>query len=209
MKTKSSSVLESPSRTNKRSDDGLTPLRIKTRVKFPIGSNLVIIISILLIISLGAVIFMVSGLSTQDTQRTAEDNNFTVNQRAGSQAESEFKAIHAAALLFIESVERLSPETFRDPQTELFCFDQNPNIAALNITRTDVNNSPRTIFIPSTQFVQTYNVNIDDIENYFASSLQYSAHVPTDDSAGNIMQLVNASPAFKLFMTNALFSREG
>jgi adenylate cyclase len=150
---------------------------------------------------------MVSGLSTQDTQRTAEDNNFTVNQRAGSQAESEFKAVHAAALLFIESAKRLSPETFRDSRTELFFFDQNPNIAAIGITRHDVNNATHTIFIPNMQFIQPNNLNVNDIEVYFASSLQ--ALIAADFAAESNMQLLNASPTFNLFMTNAIFSRDG
>jgi adenylate cyclase len=216
MKTKSPSDFESPQRSHKKSlvresvQKGLSSLRIKTRVKYPIGYKLVVIISILLIASLGAVIFMVSGLSTQDAQRTAEDNNFTVNRRAGSQAESEFKAVHAAALLFIEIAERISANSLRDPETELFFFNQNPNIAAIGITRYDANNSARSVFIPNTQFIQSNNLNENDIEDYFAFSLQETAAEFTENFVSESdMQLVNASPAFNLFMTNVMFLREG
>ncbi len=179
---------------------------IKTRVRFPIGAKLVFIISILLIASLGTVIFLVSGLSTQDAQRTAEDNNFTVNRRAGSQAESAFKSIHAATLLFIEMAERLSPDSLRDSGTEGFFFDQNRNIAAIGITRHGENQGARTIFIPNTQFIRSNNLSPSDIEAYFAYSLQ---ELGSDSAAENQLRLLNASPVFQLFLTNAVFSRAG
>jgi adenylate cyclase len=74
----------------------------KIRVRFPIGAKLVLIISILVLVSLGTVTVLVSVISTQDVRRTAEDNNFTVNRRAGSQAESSFKAVQAAVSLYLE-----------------------------------------------------------------------------------------------------------
>jgi hypothetical protein len=105
----------------------------KVRVLFPIGAKLVIIISILVILSLGAVTFLVSYLSTQDVQRTAEDNNFTVNRRAGSQAEGSFKAVQTAVLLYLEMLEQSSSVTERDPQLEWFFFSRNQNLAAIQL----------------------------------------------------------------------------
>ncbi|MDR2841793.1 MAG: hypothetical protein LBV52_01170 [Spirochaetaceae bacterium] len=51
------------------------------RAKYPIGLKLIAIITPLLVLSLSAIIVMVSALVSNDMRITAEDNNFNINQR--------------------------------------------------------------------------------------------------------------------------------
>ena len=172
----------------------------QTHVRFPIGAKLVIIISILLLAALGAVILLVSVLSTQEVQRTAEDNNFTVNHRAASQAEGSFNSIQAAVLLYLEMIDLVSPGFNRNPEMERYFFSHNRNIAAIEVTRHFLENEDETYIIPNTQFLNSNDLNIVDTELYLASGFPV---------IGGEMKLFNASPAFNLSLINAVFIRPG
>ena len=47
------------------------------KIKFPIGFKLINIITVLVLISLGAVTYIVSYFVGDETKRTAEENNYT------------------------------------------------------------------------------------------------------------------------------------
>jgi len=168
--------------------------KLRTRVMFPIGAKLVIIITILFILSLGAVITMVSVLSTQEVQKTAEDNNFTVNHRAASQAEGSLKSVQAAVLLYLEMTDMISAEFSRNPEMERYFFNNNRNIAAIGVT------GRFNGFIPNLQFFNSTSVNIGDAEAYMASDF------PADED--NLL-LFNASPFFNRSLIAVVFVRHG
>jgi adenylate cyclase len=167
----------------------------KVRVLVPIGLKLVSIISILVVLSLGAVIVTVSVISTQDVQRTAEDNNFTVNRRAGSQAESSFKSVQAAVLFYLEMLDHISAASYRDQAIERQFFNHNVNIAAIW-----VKGPGSGAFIPNEQFFLSNSVSAGAVEAYFASGVS---------AVSGRTRLVNASPQFGLSLISAAFVREG
>jgi len=167
---------------------------IKPRVLFPIGAKLVIIITILLLASLGAVIFMVSILSSQDAQRTAEANNFTINIRAGSQAESSFHGVREAVLFYLEMLERI-PALERDPDMEKFFFNHNQNIATIGVM-----NRENPSFIHNVLFLDSIGIDAAVAETYLVS---YHPVAP------DIMRLFNASPIFQTSMLTAVFTYHG
>ena len=172
----------------------------KTRVKFPIGAKLVIIISILLLLSLGAVIALVSFLSTEDVRRTAEYNNLTINRQSGSQTDSSFQSIRAAVLLYLSMTDRLSIVGWDDhSDMERDFFNYNRSIAAIEIISRD----GALIFIPSELFMQTNNINAGLVRNYFDSVLH------TSSSVSGRIRFFNASPFFRLSLISAVFTRNG
>ncbi|MCL2373681.1 MAG: HAMP domain-containing protein [Treponema sp.] len=172
----------------------MTKKQIKSRFFFPIGAKLVIIISILLLASLGAVISMVSALSTQEAQRTAEENNFIINIRAGSQAQSSFAAVREAVLFYMEMLERL-PALGQDPGIESFFFNNNQNIAAIGVMGRE---DP--FFIHNDQFLALNNIPAASVEAYFASP-----HTATRGS----MRFYNAAPVFQTSLLTTVFIRPG
>ena len=169
----------------------------KTRVLFPIGAKLVIIITILLLVSLGAVILVVSILSTQEVQRTAEEANFAVNIRAGSQAESSFNSVQDAVLLFLEMKGRL-PVPARDNETEMFFFSHNRNIAAIGVTGRSAGNQAAG-FIYNEQFLNSNDISAGALEAYLVSELP---------AVPDTLRLYNASPRFGIPMLAAVFIRK-
>ena len=165
----------------------------KTRVKFPISVKLVIIISILVLVSLGTVTFMVSVLSSQDVQIKAEDNNYTINRRAGSQAESFFKSIGDTTYLYLEMTDQFSPvpDTGRDARIRQHFFGRNRHIAAIGAGD---------YFIPNDQFFVSGNISPDAVKKYFSSELP---------AVADRIRLFNASPEFRQPLICAVYIHRG
>ena len=169
----------------------------KTRVSFPIGAKLVIIITILFLASLGAVILMVSALSSQEAQKTAETNNFSVNQRTASQTEESIRSVQNAVLFFLEMMDRFLVAADRSPEMENYFFNQNRNIAAIRVGE---NAGRPAVFIPNVQLLQLNGINLNEAEAYLASGF-------TADE--DRITLYNASPAFNISLITAVFPRLG
>jgi adenylate cyclase len=169
----------------------------KTRVKFPIVAKLVVIISILLLVSLGVVISLVSFLSTEDVRVTAEVNNYTINRRAGSQVLSSFQSIQAAVLLYQKMIDRL--ETDRDLEMEQSFFGYNTSIAAIEIETSF--GDP--IFIPNETFISSNEITTEAIIDYFDEELTI------DNINPDLKTFYNAAPFFKISMICMAFSRTG
>jgi adenylate cyclase len=169
----------------------------KARVRFPIGAKLVLIISVLVLVSLGAVTVLVSIISTQDVRRTAEDNNFTVNRRAGSQVENSFKAVQAAVSLYLEMLSRDRGIRNRDPELDSYFFNRNKNIAAIAVFAGDAGWT----LIPNEQFFLSNDIDAEKAANYVTSNIVLP--VPADGK----IRFFNASPDFGLSLIAMVFTR--
>jgi adenylate cyclase len=89
------------------------------------------IISILLLLSLGAITLLVSVMVTADVRITAEDNNFNVNLRSAAEAETALTAIRDETLLLLDTLDALEP--YPEPArtaADLF-LERNPDMAAI------------------------------------------------------------------------------
>jgi adenylate cyclase len=98
---------------------------------FSIGTKLVLIISLLVLMSLGSITALVSFLVSQDLRVTAEANNFEVNRRSALEAENIFLNIRANSLVLIQLIHTAG--TIPETAARIF-FEQNDHIAALAYT---------------------------------------------------------------------------
>ena len=90
-----------------------------------IGAKLIIIISLLVIVSMGTITALVSYFVTQDTRINAEENNLTINNRATADCEYRLNTVlNSAALLY-----DLNP-TNKDSEAEAF-FTRNKDIVSV------------------------------------------------------------------------------
>jgi adenylate cyclase len=107
-----------------------------TRVRYPIGIKLVVIISVISLLSLGAITALVSYMITQDIRVTAEDNNFTVNRRSAAEAEAILAGLRAGANVLLNTLDAASRlpggrrEVFAEEAASYF-FNENRQIAAV------------------------------------------------------------------------------
>jgi len=182
---------------------------LKTHVMFPISAKLVILISFLLLASLGAVILMVSVLGTQEVKKTAEDNNFTVNHRAASQAEAAFNAVQTAVFFYLEMTDWVNPALDsgsernrfeRDPAIVRYFYSRNRNIAAIGVTRSGDDSERPMDFIPNTDFLESNGIGAADAQAYLAAEFR---------AVEGEMRLYNASPVFQLPLSTLVFVHQG
>ena len=73
----------------------------RTRILFPLGGKLVLIISLFLLGSLSTITILVSVFVSADIRGTAEKNNFTVNQRSAIEVETSIKMLRADTLTLL------------------------------------------------------------------------------------------------------------
>jgi adenylate cyclase len=106
-------------------------------IRFPIGVKLVVIITVLLLVSLGAITALVSVLVSRDVRLTAEDNNFTVNRRSAAEAEIILTMIRSNALALLDTLAAGAEESGR---VEAFFFERNQDIAAIAAPSRDLIN---------------------------------------------------------------------
>jgi adenylate cyclase len=98
---------------------------------FTIGTKLVLIISLLVLMSLGSIIALVSYLVSQDLRVTAEASNFEINRRSALEAENTFSNLRANTIVFIQLINM--GETKPDAAAAVF-FEQDRHVAALVYT---------------------------------------------------------------------------
>jgi adenylate cyclase len=103
-------------------------MRANNPVRRPIGAKLVLIISVLLLVSLGAITLLVSVMVSSDVRITAEDNNFTINLRSASEAETALAALQSETLLLLDTLDVMGGPA--QTAAALF-FRRNPDVAAI------------------------------------------------------------------------------
>ena len=109
---------------------------VKTyKITFPISIKLLVIIIPLLLISLGAITFLVSVLVSEDVRITAEENNFIVNRRSASEAERYLNMVRFNSQLLLDILD--SSESGKDISlmAEDLFFKNNEEIAFIGAYR--------------------------------------------------------------------------
>ena len=113
-------------------------------IRFSIGAKLIIIITILVLVSLGSITALVSWLVRQDLQITAEVTNLEVNRHSSNEAEYTFANLRANSQLIIQTINAAGVDTELSHTAVGFFFEQNPQIAMLTYT---IDDGPRQFLI--------------------------------------------------------------
>jgi adenylate cyclase len=101
------------------------------KVRRPIGAKLVGIISVLLLVSLGAITLLVSVMVSGDVRITAEDNNFNINLRSAAEAETFLETVRSNALLLLDTLDAVGPSLRLTQNVTALYFERNPAVAAV------------------------------------------------------------------------------
>jgi adenylate cyclase len=122
----------------KAGEQGEDAARQVLKVKIPIAVKLVGIVTILLVLSLGAITTLCSILVSADVRLTAEDNNFSINRRTADAIQSGLRGIRAAVTVFYYDLETIRlnilPDSTEAEQAAVdYFFTRNPHIAAIGI----------------------------------------------------------------------------
>ncbi|MCL2092826.1 MAG: HAMP domain-containing protein [Treponema sp.] len=163
-------------------------------LRFTIGAKLITIITIIVIISLGSIIALVSWLVTEDLRIAAEESNFEANRYSASEAENLLLSLRLNGTMLIQTLHGGELRTEAAQGTLNFFFSQNPGLAVLAFE------SARALPGPSAQdliineaFFYSQDLSLSLADSYLEenrSALQRAAQGET--------VLLNASPHFGL-----------
>jgi adenylate cyclase len=168
-------------------------------VRYPIGTKLIIIISIISLVSLGAITALASWLMTQDIRITAEDNNFTVNRRSAAEAEEILAGFRANVTVLLDTMEAVSAGAGGQERSELaasYFFAEHPNIAAVVSA-----GSGRTLLI-NERFFTANEIDLSAVNAFFAGEEEYLRRAINGESV-----IRNAAPAFSLPLLALMYPR--
>ena len=101
---------------------------------FSIGAKLVIIITIIVLMSLGSITVLVSWLVREDLRILAEENNLEMNRRSAAETEYIISKMRSDSLMLIRILTAVGTRSDLAQETMEFFFDQNPEVAALFFT---------------------------------------------------------------------------
>ncbi len=115
------------------------------KVKFSIGLKLVLIITTMVLISLGIVTYIVSYFVGQDTQVTAELSNHTLNRQAAAAVEAELTTIRTNSFLLLDMLSSAGNSSALTRQTTAFFFERNQETAAILLYNVETDQNDRTL----------------------------------------------------------------
>ncbi|MCL1818323.1 MAG: HAMP domain-containing protein [Spirochaetaceae bacterium] len=95
-------------------------------MRFPLGLKLILIVTVILLVSLGLITFLVSVMVSQDLRLTAEDANFSINKRMAATVETILSMTRSASRVVLAA-----EQNARSGYLVEFFFEQNQDIAAL------------------------------------------------------------------------------
>ncbi len=126
-------------------------------VKYSITLKLIVIISVLVVLSLGIVTGLVAFIVREDVQLTAEQGNHTINEHVSAAAEKELLSMRANAFLLMNTLSIMGSQSLlADQYSDLF-FERNQDIATVllvsPLTSAQISNDISIEFINNRFFV--------------------------------------------------------
>lgn len=101
------------------------------KILFPISVKLAILVTSIVVLSLGSITFLLSRQMRQDLRTSAEDGNFEANMRSALEAEDLFVKMRSDTMIITRMLASAGADTGIGKDTTAFFFDQNPRVAAI------------------------------------------------------------------------------
>jgi len=139
--------------------------RATDNIRFSIGAKLIIIISFIVVISLGSITALVSWLVQQDIHVQAEENNFELNRRSAMEAETALINTRSGSRILIQTITAMGRQTAVIEETTNFFFTENPQVAAVFF----INPGDNEQLLINRRFFSSREMNEDDAGSFFRS----------------------------------------
>lgn len=165
--------------SNKTDSEEVMPAKVKR----PIGVKLILIISLLVLFSMGVITVLVSYFISKDTRINAEDNNLTINSRTASDCQSRLNSVISSAGILYDILISDSEEESRERVVNSF-YERNKFIAAISYKDLDSISYNRQFFASN---------EID--QSLFEAYVMQESDAVAESRQGSV-KLLNASPFF-------------
>ncbi|MCL2801208.1 MAG: adenylate/guanylate cyclase domain-containing protein [Treponema sp.] len=156
-------------------------------VRFPIGAKLIILISVIVIVSLGSITALVSWLVHGDLRVSAEENNFETNRRSAIEAELTLANVLSHSRILINTITADGANNNTAREAINFFFTENPQIMSVFFIAPG---SLEQILI-NRQFFASQEIETELAETYFRSQRNAIERAVRGDTL-----LLNAAPHF-------------
>jgi adenylate cyclase len=177
-------------KARKKKDSGLQTVR------FSIGVKLVTIITIIVLVSLGAITALVSWLIREDLRITAEANNFEVNRRSAAEVEYTLVTTRSSSRILMETINTLGAQSDSARRAADYFFEQNPQIAALFFTGTAREDQ----VLINNQFMLSRGIEVASVNLYRESHREVLRQAAAGETT-----LLNAAPFFNTSLLALFF----
>ncbi|MDR1419733.1 MAG: adenylate/guanylate cyclase domain-containing protein [Treponema sp.] len=169
------------------------------RIRYPIGAKLVVIISVISLVSLGAITALASWLITEDIRVTAEDNNFTINKRSAVEAEERLSGLRSDVNTLLATLAAVSEGPGGQRRAELAAssfFNEHQDIAAVAAS-----GGNEMVLLNEVFFISS------DLDLSLFDTFLEDAAANLDRAAGGEALIQNAAPVFGLPLLALFYPR--
>lgn len=148
-------------------------MKKNSKILFPIGVKLILIISVIVIVSLGSITALVSFFTRENDKLKAESNNFTINTRSAGIAQNFLTQTQSDVFLLIDLLSTIGRNKIEKTNEQLsnqssaHFFERNQQIGA--IIQISKDNEEREINLINQRFLQKNEIKTEDIENFLTS----------------------------------------
>ncbi len=165
-----------------------------TKVKYSITLKLIVIISVLVVLSLGTVTALVAYIVREDVQLTAEEGNHTINEHVSNAAEDKLLAMRSNAFLLLNTLSIMGSQSVLADQTIDLFYERNQEIASIlliePITSAQVQNNI------STEIINNRFFTANEIDKTLLYTFLNSVSDSISRSVYGEVIAVNASSSF-------------
>lgn len=103
----------------------------KKKVRFSIGFKLVLIISTMVILSLGTITYLVSWFVGADLEVSSEASNFDSTLKSATTVKNELTSVRSSVFLMLDMLDAAGSSGMLARQTSAYFFERNQNVAAV------------------------------------------------------------------------------
>ncbi|MCL2174605.1 MAG: HAMP domain-containing protein [Treponema sp.] len=157
------------------------------KVRFSIGAKMIILISFIVILSLGAITALVSWLFYGDLRVSAEENNFEANRRAAMEAEMTLENMRSHSRILMRTITAAEANTQLEQEAADFFFAENQHIAAVFF----ITQGSSEKLLVNRNFFASREIDAEVINSYFENQRNALGRVVRGETL-----LLNAAPHF-------------
>jgi adenylate cyclase len=168
-------------------------------IRFSIGAKLVSIITILIIISLGTIIFLVSNMVRQDLKDSADENNYEINRRSAAETEYTLANICSNSQVLIQVISSAGGiNSVISEKAAAFFFEENKQIAAIVFQTPEITEN----FLINEDFFDLKNIDSSKVNSYYRyrENIEYYQKAQAGEST-----FLNAYPHFSMHLLALFF----
>ena len=162
------------------------------KVRFPIGVKLVTIVSVLIILSLGAITYLVNFFVSDDVRITAEGTNLDANSRSANAIKNTIEQMRSNALLLLDVIANSNGSDYVARSSSAIFFDRNPDTAAIVLlSKENFSKGDSDLRLVNNKFFGQNELDEDQIEVFI-----YTERESIERSFGQEVTVLNATPFF-------------